>query len=198
MNIGIFGGAFNPVHNGHLHLLKCMLDSGLVDKIMLVPTANPPHKTSVDFADAKDRFEMLRLAISEFDDKCEISDIEFHLEGKSYTFNTLTELKRIYPNDELYLFMGSDQLINFESWYRYDDILKMVKIVAMSRDDEDDLLAFLREKDDVYEDNAIVLDVPVVEVSSSQIRTAIRQNTGYESLVPNAVSEYIKEHKLYV
>lgn len=102
LKIGIFGGAFNPVHNGHLNLAKHYLDELGLDKILFIPTNIPPHKSNEDFAGRKDRFNMLRLAIKPYD-KFEVSDIEFKRDGKSYTYDTLLELKKIYKNAEFYL-----------------------------------------------------------------------------------------------
>lgn len=93
LKIGIFGGAFNPVHNGHLNLAKHYLDELGLDKILFIPTNIPPHKSNEDFAGRKDRFNMLRLAIKPYD-KFEVSDIEFKRDGKSYTYDTLLELKK--------------------------------------------------------------------------------------------------------
>ena len=93
LKIGIFGGAFNPVHNGHLNLAKHYLDELGLDKILFIPTNIPPHKSNEDFAGRKDRFNMLRLAIKPYD-KFEVSDIEFKRGGKSYTYDTLLELKK--------------------------------------------------------------------------------------------------------
>lgn len=91
--IGVFGGAFNPVHNGHINLALHYLNELELDKILFIPTASPPHKSDDDFAPKEDRINMLSLAISSFD-KFEISDIEFKLTGKSYTYLTLSELKK--------------------------------------------------------------------------------------------------------
>ena len=110
MRIGIFGGAFNPVHNGHLHLIDSLSRFPMypsmqpVDKILIIPTANPPHRSSDGFADGNDRINMLRLALED-NTKAEVSTIEFELRGKSYTFNTLKALRKLYPNDEFYLFI---------------------------------------------------------------------------------------------
>lgn len=197
MNIGIFGGAFNPVHNGHLYLIKSMLESGIVDRIILIPTANPPHKESTEFADVKHRFNMLTLATEPFKDKLEISDIEFKLMGKSYTYNTLNELKKIYKNDDFYLFMGSDQLLYFEKWYRFEDILSLASIVAMSRDKNDDIVGFLQEKSKVFGTRVKILDLEPIKVSSSQIRQAVRESQDISSLVPPSVAQYIKDNNLY-
>ncbi len=210
MNIGIFGGAFNPVHNGHLMLIDVLSRAPMkpeyksLDKFIIIPTANPPHRSGADFADSKHRVKMLRLALKDNEifnpkvsyNKLEISDIEFQLEGKSYTYNTIITLKNLYPTDNFYLFMGSDQLLNFNSWYNYKKIMKMVRIVGFSRCKEDNerLKRFI-ETSDVKAD--LVLTEPF-EVSSSDIREMINNGESVSGLIPSSVEAYIKENGLYV
>ena len=212
MKIGVFGGAFNPVHNGHLHLIEVLKrapmqpDFTFLDKIILIPTANPPHREALGFADGKDRINMLHLALGDndlfrpdIDYNLEVSDIEFKLDGKSYTYNTLTELKRLYPEDEFYLFMGSDQLLNFKSWYRYEDILKLSYVVGFSRceSDRESIKRFLEENADL-KDRMFVVSAKPFEASSTDIRERLKNGESVEGLIPKSVENYIKEHGLYV
>ena len=123
MKIGIFGGAFNPIHNGHLHLLdelyRAEMPFGQFDKLLIIPTANPPHKSSDGLISAEHRIAMIKLAIKELEyaDNIEISSIELESTEKSYTYTTLVKLKKIYPDAEFVLFIGSDQLFYFPKWY---------------------------------------------------------------------------------
>jgi nicotinate-nucleotide adenylyltransferase len=133
--IGVFGGAFNPVHNGHINLALHYLNELELDKILFIPTASPPHKSDDDFAPKEDRINMLSLAISSFD-KFEISDIEFKLTGKSYTYLTLSELEKIYENAEFHLIIGADQMLHFDKWYKYKEILSLVTLCTSAREDE--------------------------------------------------------------
>ena len=114
--IGVFGGAFNPVHNGHINLALHYFNELELDKILFIPTASPPHKSDDDFAPKEDRINMLSLAISSFD-KFEISDIEFKLTGKSYTYLTLSELEKIYKNAEFYKCFISISGISIKKYY---------------------------------------------------------------------------------
>lgn len=201
MKIGFFGGAFNPVHNGHLHLIKTLIhmplypDMKCVDKLIVIPTANPPHRSGKGLASGYDRINMLSLAIEE--EKAEISDIEFHMKGKNYTYNTLKQLKKIYPEDEFYLFMGSDQLLNFKSWYKYEKILELSAVVAVSRSKEDNekVEKFLIKNTDLGASSVVY---EPVEVSSTEIRQKIKNGKSIAGLVPEDVKNYIKEHRLYV
>jgi len=200
MKIGIFGGAFNPVHNGHLHLIDTLCDTPLapdntpVERMLIIPTADPPHRTGADFAPGEDRIRMLRLALT--NPKAEICDIEFRLPGKSYTFNTVTALRELYPEDSFYLFMGTDQLLHFNEWYRCDELAQMAQIVAFPREDGDmpRIAQFIAENPSLHA--AAVTAVPY-EMSSTRIRAAVKNGEDIRRIVPPAVANYVKEHRLY-
>lgn len=195
MKIGIFGGAFNPVHNGHIALAKHQCDALGLDKLLLIPTANPPHKSNVGLIDGQYRVDMLKLAFSDFDN-VEISTIEFKSEEKSYTYDTLTKLKKVYPNDELVLLIGSDQLFYFKKWYKYAEILDMVSVSAVVRlkNEVEKAKAFIKEE---KLDISLTLQPPF-EVSSTEIREKVKNGEDISHLVPVSVANYIKERGLYV
>lgn len=197
MKIGIFGGAFNPVHNGHLVLAENYLNVLSLDKILFVPTSVPPHKTSEYLASGEDRMNMLKSAIRG-NDKFDMTDLEFRREGKSYSFDTITELKKIYPDDELFLIVGSDQFFGFQSWYRADDILSTVTVVTAARENNEynALLDFKAQHENMK--NTVVSDFRAVEVSSSEIRSKVTAGEDISTLVPAPVADYIKEKRLYV
>ena len=188
MRIGIYGGAFNPIHNGHLHLLDTLYRAqtpfGGLDKLLIVPTANPPHKSAGDLIPATHRIAMIRLAVESLPcaDKIEISTIELESREKSYTYTTLVKLKELYPNGEFILFIGSDQLFDFQKWYRYQDILKLAQVRAITRQE--------------CQRQAVLVAKPVV-VSSTQIRQRVAQGERIADLVPAAVADYIQEKGLY-
>lgn len=201
MNIAIFGGAFNPVHNGHLHLARELLRFvGTVepfDKLVIIPTANPPHKTNDGLISGEHRINMLKLAFEDFDN-VEISTIEFESKEKSYTYNTLKKLKKIYPNDDFTLLIGSDQLFYFKKWYKYDKILKLADVVAITREEcERQAVADFLNDDELKGRVHALVSKPVV-VSSTDIREKVRAGQDISSLVPKLVENYIKENKLYV
>ena len=181
MRIGIYGGAFNPIHNGHLHLLDTLYRAqtpfGGLDKLLIVPTANPPHKSAGDLIPATHRIAMIRLAVESLPcaDKIEISTIELESREKSYTYTTLVKLKEIYPNGEFVLFIGSDQLFDFQKWYRYQDILKLAQVRAITRQEcqRQAVADFLTRNKDLAGISVLVAK-PVV-VSSTQIRQRVAQ-----------------------
>lgn len=199
MRIGIYGGAFNPVHNGHLHLAQWFLENQPLDKVIFVPTADPPHKSGIEFAPKEDRLAMLFEAIKgkkEF----EISDIEFQRGGKSYTYYTVCDMKRLYPGDSLFLIVGSDQFLNFDKWYRADDILSMVTLLAGARMDDTEYRKMEKAKEsmDIFKGREVyVANLPVLPMSSDEIREKIKKGVSAKQYLPAGVWEYIDRKGLY-
>lgn len=199
MKLGIFGGAFNPVHNGHLALAKSYYDGLRLDRIIFIPTSVPPHKTSDYLAPKKDRLEMVRLAV-EGNPAFEVSDIEFCRQGKSYTYDTLSALRRIYPDSELYLIIGADQFLTFHLWYRYKEILDMVTLCTSARESESEkkeLYEYAKSLDGLESGKYFIADYPVLKLSSSEIRDKINSGEDISDLVSKRVYNYIFEKGLY-
>lgn len=197
--IGVFGGAFNPVHNGHINLALHYLNELRLDKVLFIPTASPPHKSDVDFAPKEDRINMLFLATKPFD-KFEISDIEFKLSGKSYTYLTLLQLEKIYKNAEFYLIIGADQILHFDKWYKYKEILSLVTLCTSAREDEEEktkILNFASRLDGLDMNRFELLTSPVLKVSSSEIRQKVKNGEDFSSLVPKEVYDYIIKRRIY-
>ncbi len=195
MRIGIYGGAFNPVHKGHVKLAEEIKEKAHLDKIIIIPSGLSPHKSSGQLIDSEHRLEMCRLA---FDDEYfEVSDLEIRREGKSYTIDTVTELKSVYPDDELYLIMGSDMLLSFHKWYRYEDILSMVTLCATTRQDDISTDELLRYSEDVLKKEVIIIDFEPFECSSTQVRNALLEGEDATSLVGEKVMDYVAENALY-
>lgn len=196
---GIFGGAFNPIHNGHLNLAKKYLEVLNLDRIIFIPTALPPHKTDRLLASKEDRFNMLDLAISDCEE-FEISDIEFQRQGKSYTYDTLCLLREKYPNDDFFLIIGADQFLTFNLWYRYRDILDMASICTAARENgnqREKIIDFSNKLDGLDKNKFHLLNSNAVEVSSSQVREKIKKGEDVSSLIPEKVYNYIVEKGLY-
>ena len=195
MRIGIYGGAFNPVHKGHIKLAEEVKTKANLDKIIIMPSGQSPHKSSKSLVDSIHRLEMCRLAF-EGEDYI-VSDLEIKREGKSYTVETVTELKEIYPDDELYLIMGSDMLLCFDRWYRYEDILSMATICATTREGDislDELKAYSR---DVLKKDTLIIDFEPFECSSTKVRDALISGGDASELVPEKVLSYIADKGLY-
>lgn len=195
--IGIFGGSFNPVHNGHIKLAKTYYKALELDEILVIPSNIPPHKSVEKPTSAEDRVNMLKLAFKDLS-YVTVSDIEVRLGGKSYTVLTLQELKKLYPDDRLYLIVGGDMFLCFDKWREYEKILSMCTLCAAPREEGEiiKLLAY-QEKLDPSKERTIILDVSVLEISSSEIRSKIENKQELKDLVPNEVFEYIVEKGLY-
>ena len=195
MRIGIYGGAFNPVHKGHIKLAEEVKTKAHLDKIIIMPSGVSPHKSSGELLDSEHRSEMCRLAF-EGEDYI-ISDLEIKREGKSYTVDTVAELKKLYPDDELYLIMGSDMLLSFHRWYRYEDILSAVTICATTRQGDislDELKTYSRE---VLKKDTLIIDFEPFECSSTKVREALLSADDATSMLSEKVHGYIKEKGLY-
>lgn len=196
MRIAVFGGAFNPVHNGHINLAEEYIQLLKPDKMLIIPTANPPHKADDNFADEKHRLNMLKAAFSSCD--CvEISDIEFKMPGKSYTYNTVCEIKKKYSDAQIYLIVGEDQFLHFAEWFNFRELLSMVTLCTAqrNRDMAKELKSYAENV--LLCSNYILADFDPVVVSSSEIRARLKNNEKVNDLIPEKVLSYINDNGLY-
>ena len=201
MKIGIYGGTFNPIHRGHLTAAKAAAQQLGLDRLFLIPASVPPHKAMpAGSASADQRLEMTVLATAELGFPAEVLDIELRRTGKSYTSDTLRELRGQYPDDELWLLMGTDMFLSFHTWHEPEVILSLAGIGAFSRTDEGEDEEFAAQKallQEKYGGKIVTMRNPdVIEVSSTQVRAALPEGEGEEYL-PAAVYGYILRHGLY-
>lgn len=197
MKIGLYGGAFNPVHNGHLALAEHFKNALELERLIFIPTHVPPHKSGDGLVSGEHRINMLSLTLSGLD-YCSVSDIEFRREGKSYTYDTVCELKKIYPDDEFFLIVGADQYFDFQKWYRADELLRQVTVCSAARENNQyrQMLEYKSKHDNMQ--NTVVCNFDVTEISSSKIRNMISTGQSVTEFVPDSVLRYIKENNLYV
>lgn len=198
MRIGIFGGTFNPPHSGHKRLAESMRKSASLDKILIIPTFTPPHKQRSDLASETHRLNMCRLAFKE--EYFEVSDLEIQRQGKSYTVLTVAELKKRYPNDELFLIIGSDMLLSFHKWYRYEEILENVTLCVAARENDvsvHNLLSYAKDTLNLKENEIIISPVTAFVCSSTNVRNRIRAGESTDSFLKNEVREYIMDNNIY-
>ncbi len=192
MKIGVFGGTFNPIHNGHLALIDRMIGRLALDRVILMPAAVPPHKDSGCVLPAQDRIAMCRLAV-QGDERVTVSELEIRRGGKSYTIDTLFALQRQYPNDDLILLVGSDMFYTLTEWHCAEQLLRMVPIAAIAREtDEFSRLCAQRDRLNAMGARTEIVEAEPVVVSS----TEIRQDPQCEAL-PAAVEQYIVQNGLY-
>ena len=196
MKTGIYGGTFNPIHNGHLHIVEEFRRGLGLDRVLLIPTRVPPHKAAPDLASAGERFAMCRLAAQGW---LELSDIEMRREGKSYTAETLEELSVLYPQDQFYLLMGEDMFLTLGRWYRPETIFSLASVCTTPR--SPDGLDALRQKALEYtgqfQARCFLEHIPYLPISSTQVRQAVARGEDISGLVPQAVAAYMKERGLY-
>lgn len=195
-NIGILGGTFNPIHNGHLMLAQYTYAQFNLDEILIIPSANPPHKQGQPVLDIDHRCEMVKLAIQN-DPRLVFSDIEIKRTGYSYTADTLTELKNLY--DKIYFIVGADSLFQIEKWYHPEITMELATLVVASRNEQvhselRNQIKYLKIK---YNAKIELLEDFDMPVSSSTIRSNVSKGLSIEGMVPKAVEEYIIQHELY-
>lgn len=197
MNIGIFGGTFNPVHKGHVSALKKILSAVSLDRVLVLPDRIPPHKSAEGLVSGSDRLEMCRIAFFNVENT-EVSDWELKNEGKSYSVITLRHFHEAFPEDKLYFIMGSDMLASFESWYRYEEILTLCSLICVSRSQEDtDRLEGYADKLRSKGGEVIIVPVEPFEISSSQIRDMLKKNLECTCYLDENVVQYIMAKNLY-
>ena len=196
--IGIYGGSFNPVHNGHVNLAKNYIKHLNLDLLLVIPAKIPPHKTNVNLASGEDRLNMLKLAFEDVS-AVETSDIELNSNETNYTILTLEKLSKIYPNAQFYLIVGGDMFLCFDTWREYNKIMSMCTVCAAPRH-EGEIKAILdfRAKIDPDESKTIILDNDVIDVSSTQVRFGAKNREALKTLVPQKVYEYIVSKDLYI
>ena len=194
MRLCVFQGTFNPIHNAHLRVADFIHSNYEFDKILFIPAFSPPHKET-DSNYAKYRLEMVKLATNA-NPKFETSDIEFKRGGKSYTYDTLVELYESYNIDgKINFIIGTDAFEKIESWYRTDELKKLVKFLVFIREDNLDISRYdyLREKGYNFEFQKL----PYKDISSTELREKIRKGSDITEYVPPEVKEYIEKHGLY-
>lgn len=194
---GIFGGSFNPIHYGHLMICEYIKDEMGLDKVIFIPTGNPPHKDLV--VSAKDRYEMVRLAISPNPD-FEISDIETTRVKMSYTVDTIRELKKIYREEKLYFLIGLDSIFQLKTWMKIGDLSKEIEFVValrpgyINKEEINREIDFLREN---FGTKVNLINTPLYEISSTDLRDRIREGKSLRYLIPKKVLDYIEESGFY-
>jgi len=196
--IGILGGTFNPIHNGHIQMAKYSHDAAKLDKVILMPTFVPPHKESTNLVSCEHRLNMCKLACLNLP-YAEVSDFEIKLEGKSYTYRTLELLKSHNKNYEFFFIVGADMFLSMQNWKNPEIIFELATVIAIPRD-EDSVSELKEHYNNVLKKmgaKAIVLKDSVLTVSSTYIRDNIDNQSALQSLIDSRVYNYIKENNLY-
>ncbi|MBR6243147.1 MAG: nicotinate (nicotinamide) nucleotide adenylyltransferase [Ruminococcus sp.] len=196
MKIGIYGGSFNPVHKGHVHLASEAAAKLGLDKVYFIPSKISPHRSTAEYVPEKDRLAMLEI-VCRSDERFEVSDYELRSDRVSYTIYTIEHFRRKFPGDELYLLVGSDMLLMFDKWRSYDRILEEAVLAVVSRQDGDIRQLEKKAEELNYPGRIIICSTDAVEISSSEIRRNIRENVFDTCYLDENVVKYIKSNGLY-
>lgn len=205
MKTGLFGGTFNPVHLGHINAAETVFKRLMLDEIVFMPVYTPPHKESGDLASGRDRINMLESALAGRE-HFNVSDLEIRRKGRSYTIDTLKDL-RLKTDNEIYFIMGSDSFLSFQTWHKWKDILKIANLAVVYRPDffykdtnlfkegfywEGENRICHVEYKDIY-----FIDIKGFDVSSTGVRDLIKNKKVFHPFVDDKVADYIEEKGLY-
>lgn len=207
------GGTFNPIHHGHLKCAQELLSTCKLDRVIFIPAAQPPHKSTNDIDPFDHRLAMVKRAIAPYQ-HFEVSNIEAQREGKSYSVDTLTILHQRYPNDQFYFLLGMDSLNTIHTWHNYSQLFELCHLVVARRPGvkmpaSDTALPVAIHHQFCYDSKLnsfchssghqlIFLEQTFLDISSTQIRDNVANNQSVSTMLPAAVAEYIKTHHLYV
>ncbi|MGY0372431.1 nicotinate-nucleotide adenylyltransferase [Clostridium sp. JNZ J1-5] len=195
---GIFGGTFDPIHNGHLHVAyEALYDLGL-DKIIFVPSGNPPHKTEKLVTDSEIRYELVKKAIED-EKRFDVSSYEIHKSGLSYTYETLEHFNKIEPDTEWYFITGTDCLMELNSWKNINRILNSCRFVVFNRSgyNRSEIMEQKKQLEKKYNAEIVYLDIPILDISSTNIRNKIREEKNISYLIPKKVERLLEKMNLY-
>lgn len=196
--IGIMGGTFDPVHNGHLLIAENACEQLELDEVHFIPTGRSPHKQGKQITDGVHRLRMVELAIA--DNPAFVADErELRSDALSYSYLTLQQMHRDFPHDELYFIMGGDSLRDFKTWYHPEQICACAILVAAIRDecDRDHLMAYAEELKTLYSADVRLIETPNLSVASSELRRRVATGETIRYQVPEPVRAYIQDNRLY-
>ena len=195
--IAIMGGAFDPIHYGHLVTAQAVYDNFDVDRVVIMPLGDAPHK-EMNGAAAAQRYEMAEAAVKD-NPAFAVSPMEVNRAGKTYTVDTISEIKRINPGLTIYFVMGADQIQAIETWRQPERLLKLCSIIAVTRPGFD--TAHIKRTIDrvkgKYGCDIYFLEVPSLDISSTDLRERIKEGRAVKYLMPDEAEKYIDEHDLY-
>jgi len=200
MKIGIMGGTFNPIHNGHLSLAKAALTQYMLDEVWFMPSGLPAHKANDELLPADIRLRMVELAIQDVEN-FKASAFEIVREGFTYTADTMVALSKEYPEAEFYFIIGGDSLMKFHKWVRPEVISAHTKLLAAGRNGytKEELLSQSEYLKKQFGTKVLFLDMPELIIASNEIRSLckMQQYDAIKAMVPIAVFEYITENQLW-
>ncbi len=198
MRIGIYGGTFNPIHNTHIEIAEAALAQFKLDTVYFLVAGTPPHKDTAETISDINRLEMVSIAVKD-NPKFSIDDRELYRSGKSYSYITMTELKKEHPDDELFFIMGSDSLITFKHWVKPEIISECASILVAPRvgDELDEIKSTIQQYQHLFAGDFSLIDYQANKIASSDIRRDFYTDKQVQKDIPQKVLDYIFEHNLY-
>ena len=198
MKKAIFGGTFDPIHIGHVHIAYEALYNLHLDKILFMPAGNPPNKINKKITDARIRYDLVKKAI-EHESHFEISDYEINKKDNSYTYETLELFSESQTNIEWYFLIGGDSLMDLDNWKNVDRILNSCKLVVYGRAGftVEELLKQKNHVEQKFNGKVIFLNMPIIDISSTSIRDSIKKGRNVDYLLPKGVEVIIDKLQLY-
>ena len=196
--IGIMGGKFDPVHNGHLLLAESAYEQFHLDRVIFLPSGNPPHKENVSYLDAEHRVNMVKLAIAD-NYHFGLSLEEVERPGITYTADTLRDMRKKEPATEFYFIIGADSLFTFETWHQPERICKYCTILVATREghDSNEVANKINELRKLYKADFFRIISPDFDISSRLIRERFASKRSVKYFIPQAVEKYIRDNELY-
>ena len=196
--VGIFGGTFDPIHIGHLIVAETIMDEFHLGKVVFIPAAVPPHKLDKQISPAKHRYMMTMLATCS-NPRFQVSDMEMHRQGPSYSRDTLAQLLEEHGRDtEFYFIVGADSVENLHTWNRIDELLTMCHFIGASRPGCMPDMEKITQRFGPLAEKIHCLETPELEISSTEIRHRVGQKRTIRYIVPETVEQYIYKEKLYL
>jgi len=194
----IFGGTFDPIHNGHLHIAYEALNFLNLDRLIFMPSGNPPHKLKVDKTDAFIRLELIRMA-TRGEKLFQVSDYEINRKEVNFTYKTLEHFNSLEPDIEWYFITGVDCLMELDSWKNVERILNSCKLVVFNRPgyEINEIMKQKSKVEGIYNKEIIFMDLPLLDISSSNIKKKIREGKNVNYLMPQGVYNTVVELGLY-
>ncbi len=211
MDIGLFGGSFNPIHNGHIRLAKALLEEAGLDEVWFMVSPQNPFKQNQQLLDDNKRFQLVLIALKD-EPNLKACAFEFNLPKPSYTWNTLQALEKTYPDNRFTILIGGDNWAAFDKWFRYEDILQRYPIVVYPRENPE----FIRQGSSASSQVSSfkypptsstqhpapiprirIANTPFINISSTQIRQRIQEGKSVRGLVPTDVAMVIEQEHLY-
>lgn len=197
MKIGLFGGTFDPIHIGHLIIMENVINAMNLDKIYILPNSNPPHKLQNKKTDINIRLKMVREAVKD-NHKIEINDYDYRNNSIHYTYQTIDYFKKTYPDDEFYFIIGEDSFLDIKKWKNYEQILKENLIVFKRYSEINSSLLSEINEIKKYNKNIYLIDNIALDISSTLIRSLVKDKKSIKYLVNDKVIEIINGENLYV